>query len=259
VNENEHLTDRLAELGRHPIPPAVAAQHLAGIDAAGVPASGARGRRLSAVAVAAAAVAVLGVTGVAAAALGSGGSRPTTVMAEEGEGVEGTQAEATEPVETPPVETPPVETPDPAVEELSGTEGGAVGDVVAEAARIAREVRRAAGCVGPPPWAGTPPAGATEEQRAASRAAEAQAFAALRAACPDDGDQGEASTGRPPGVPPAQAGPPARIADDPCVGPPPWAGIPPAGATEEERAASRAAEAQAFAALRAACPDGDDS
>ncbi len=46
--------------------------------------------------------------------------------------------------------------------------------------------------------------------------------------------------------------------DDPCKGPPPFAGQVPEGATEEEREANRAAEAEAWEEFKAAnCPDED--
>ncbi|MGH9186324.1 MAG: hypothetical protein ACRD0U_11000, partial [Acidimicrobiales bacterium] len=107
-------------------------------------------------------------------------------------------------------------------------------------------------CTGPPPFAGEVPEGATEEERADSREAEATAFEAWKAAnCPDeDGDERESP---PDGVP---------SGGDACAGPPPFAEVP---AEEADPAGGvipspRADEATALAEARAACngESGDD-
>jgi hypothetical protein len=100
-------------------------------------------------------------------------------------------------------------------------------------------------CAGPPPWAGRPPAGATEAEREESRGAAVEAWRAQRAAgdCPHDRD-GE-------GRRPPWAGP--RGDRVPCWGPPPWAGQPPDGETDEERAADREAQVREWHEAQTAC------
>ncbi|MGH9119118.1 MAG: hypothetical protein ACRD0A_14920, partial [Acidimicrobiales bacterium] len=100
-------------------------------------------------------------------------------------------------------------------------------------------------CAGPPPFAGEVPEGETEEERAASRAAESEAFETWRAAnCPED-DEGQ---GPPTGAPPAGDG---------CAGPPPFAEVPgePADPSGGAIPSPRADEATTFAESRAACND----
>ncbi|MGH9136103.1 MAG: hypothetical protein ACRD0G_03530 [Acidimicrobiales bacterium] len=105
-------------------------------------------------------------------------------------------------------------------------------------------------CDGPPPFAGQPPVGDTEEERASNRAAEAAEFAQWRAEnCPAP------ATSEPPATePPATSEP----ADDPCTGPPPFAGVPaePADPAAGIVPSPRAAEAAAHAAQRQECHDG---
>ncbi|MFP4554565.1 MAG: hypothetical protein ACLFRT_11985 [Actinomycetota bacterium] len=96
-------------------------------------------------------------------------------------------------------------------------------------------------CRGPPPFAGQEP----ESEDA--REAEAEAFSEWRSTnCPDD-----AGEGRGPGEGPDGRGPVDPFPDDPCRGPPPFAGQQP----ESEEA--REAEAEAFRAQREACEAGD--
>jgi len=129
-----------------------------------------------------------------------------------------------------------------------------VGDVLAPPAGSSAVVDPfpADACKGPPPFAGRPPEGATEVERAANRGAEAKAFEEFRAAnCPaeTDGAPSLGTTGMPHDPFPA----------DPCKGPPPFAGRQPEGLTEAERASNRGLEAEAFAEFRAAnCPAEDE-
>jgi hypothetical protein len=96
-------------------------------------------------------------------------------------------------------------------------------------------------CRGPPPFAGQEP------ESEDSRAAEAEAFSEWRASnCPDDDGEGQG-----PGAGPARRGPVDPFPDDPCRGPPPFAGQQP------ESDAARAAEAEAFRGQREACEAGD--
>lgn len=93
-------------------------------------------------------------------------------------------------------------------------------------------------CIGPPPFAGSEPAGDTEAEREANRAAEAEAFTAFRDEnCPDDpqvGPRASRPAGPPEGLPAGppeetQAGPPAETPAGPPEGTPagPPDGLPP--------------------------------
>ncbi|MDZ7677528.1 MAG: hypothetical protein U5K29_03140 [Acidimicrobiales bacterium] len=98
-------------------------------------------------------------------------------------------------------------------------------------------------CRGPPPFAGQEP----ESEEA--REAEAEAFSEWRNTnCPDDDDDGE---GRGSGEGPARRGSVDPFPDDPCRGPPPFAG------QEPESEEAREAEAEAFRVQREACEAGD--
>jgi hypothetical protein len=111
-------------------------------------------------------------------------------------------------------------------------------------------------CGGPPPWAGGPPAGETEEERAEARAREAAEWRAQRQAARAAGDcDGPRGLGRP-----GWAGAGARADRGPCQGPPPFAGGPPPGDTEEARDAARRQQVEEWRAQRqeAGCPAGED-
>jgi hypothetical protein len=98
-------------------------------------------------------------------------------------------------------------------------------------------------CTGPPTFVGEPE-GDTEEEQAANREAEAEAIEAWREAnCPIEG-----------------TGPDAPAASSECAGPPPFADQPATPADPEAGIvpSPRAAEANALAASRSACPEGLD-
>jgi hypothetical protein len=101
-------------------------------------------------------------------------------------------------------------------------------------------------CTGAPPFAGETPEGATEEEQAANRAAEAEAFEAWREAnCPEDPESaGDWVVGIPP------------VADE-CAGPPPFAEVPaePADPAGDVVPSPRAEEATTFAETRQQCRD----
>jgi hypothetical protein len=193
--EQPDLIRRLQRMGETPVPPALAARHLAEIGGPELAAGWPWGR----VAVLAAGVLALAAPAAALTVAGAtGGERPTeltSARAPDGLGV------------------------------LS--------------------------CTGPPPFAGTVPAGETAAERDAARAAEAAELAAWREAnCPPDETDGEETPSSPE-----------------CAGPPPFAGASaePADPGGEVVPSPRAAEAAAHGESRVDCrPDdaaapGDDN
>jgi hypothetical protein len=105
-------------------------------------------------------------------------------------------------------------------------------------------------CKGPPPFAGQdpgPPAGGSvADDPVAERQAESDEFEADKAACPDDEDADAAG-----------AVPVDPFPDDPCKGPPSFAGQdpgpPPAGPGSEDQPAERQAESDQWEEIKAAC------
>jgi hypothetical protein len=106
-------------------------------------------------------------------------------------------------------------------------------------------------CHGPPPFAGTAKVGDTKAEQRANHRAAVQEHVATRRACGDDtGDSGEDDPAADPAAP-----------DDPCTGPPPWAGPNAREARPDDREAAKAtkaAERAEWAASRAGCPDDAD-
>jgi hypothetical protein len=203
MKPSDDLIDRIRTLGRAEVPASVADSHLTAMAGAR-----SRARRPWLAAVAALAAVVLG-TGVASATWqGRSPSVPITPASEAEEIVE---------------EEPVVDSPDDGMDLSDGDLGdeGAESDEGDEGEE--GEAPEPSDldpfpddpCRGAPPFAGQPPVGATDEERSANRSAEAEAFAAVREACPDD-EAGEGA-GPPPGVP---QGPPAGVPQGPPAGVP---------------------------------------
>jgi hypothetical protein len=152
--DHDQVTSRLRRLGEEPVPGDVADAHLSAI------ARVRPQRRLGrAGLVAAAAVAVLALAAIPTGLLGSSDGDRTDLAADVREAEAANQAAAR-----------------PEGRGRPGWAGPPEG--------------RGA-CVGPPPWAGSPPEGETEAERDAARAAQVEAWRAQRAAegCPTDDEQ----------------------------------------------------------------------
>jgi hypothetical protein len=199
MKHSDDLIDRIRTLGRAEVPASVADSHLNAMAGAR-----ARARRPWLAALAALVAVVLG-TGVASASWqGRSTSVPLTpasdieeVLDEEEPVVDSTEDDETD--------LPNGDVGDEG-DEGEGAEAPAPSDL---------DPFPDDPCRGAPPFAGQPPVGATDEERSASRSAEAEAFAAVRQACPDD-EAGE-DAGPPPGVP---QGPPAGVPQGPPEGVP---------------------------------------
>jgi hypothetical protein len=184
-HEHPEITDRLRGLGRQPVDPHVAATHLASLP------STRRRRPLAPLLV-----------GVAAGLLLLALAFVPGAVRDDGTPVAADVAEA--PAELAEVSA---QDPDPAPGRPEGVGPPRVGDL----------------CTGPPPWAGRPPAGATEEERAEARARDVAEWRAQREAARANGECSDrrGGLGRP-----SWAGPGAREGRGPCQGPPSFAGGP---------------------------------
>jgi hypothetical protein len=215
-HEHPEITDRLRRLGRQPVDPHVAAAHLASFPPTR------RRRPLAPLVVGVAAGLLLLALAFVPGAVRDDG---TPVAADVAEAPAGTGAQ------------------DPGERDPGRPEGVGprrVGDP----------------CGGPPPWAGRPPEGATDEERAEARGREVAEWRAERQAARGAGEcDGPRGLGRP-----SWASPRAREGRGPCQGPPPFAGGPPPGDTEEARDAARRQQVEDWKAERreAGCPTDED-
>jgi hypothetical protein len=186
MEPEQDLTERLEQLGRSPVPPRVSSVQLAGMAAV----TPRRSRhRFPAVAAGVLVAALLG-TGIAAASMNA--SQPATTAEDPDATVpavaDAEQEAADEENENgPPFAVPP------------GDVGEGVVDPFPDDP-----------CRGPPPFAGQPAVTPGDDGRGTTRAAEAEAFSAIRGACEAEGDGSDG--GPPPGTP---QGPPPGTPDGP--------------------------------------------
>jgi hypothetical protein len=218
-HEHPEITDRLRSLGRQPVDPHVAATHLASLP------STRRRRPLAPL-----------VVGVAAGLLLLALAFVPGAVRDDGTPVAADVAEAPADV----AEVRAQDPGDPAPGRPEGVGPPRAGDDP---------------CGGPPPWAGGPPEGATPEERAEARARDVAEWRAQRETARANGEcDGPRGLGRP-----SWAGP-HREGRGPCQGPPPFAGGPPPGDTDEARDAARQAQVEQWKAQRQAdgCPVDED-